>query len=158
MTEDQLKKLDDLAAAVAALTKQVGEIAARPQMPDNIIKMETAFTALQADLTATKAAAEASQRNDVIAKMTAEGRDPQNPETGVSYKLDELQKLDLPTLRLLAANSPKLPLSLRTKLAKTEKAAIDPKLTGLAKVEAVYENKYPSRESIPGFSSEPPQP
>ncbi len=95
---------------------------------------------------ALKTAVVDNTRADVIAKMDKEGRNPINPDTGVAYKLDELQKLDLPTLKIVAANAPVVPLAGRASLLKsdTKTLTIDPNLKGSERTAATWDNAYPS--------------
>lgn len=79
------------------------------------------------------------ERNTIIQKMADEGRNPLKPE-GVAYTCEELQKMDLPTLKILAVNSPKLPLQARGIYKGLGTGPqIDPNLKGFAAVEAAIE-------------------
>lgn len=54
------------------------------------------------------------QRARIVPLFAQEGRVPQNPATGKAYTADELAALDLPTLRVLHANTPQtVPLTAR---------------------------------------------
>lgn len=145
MTEELTKKIDALTTTVTGLA-------------DTVAKMQTAagesvrkadFDAVVQKMNTTQAAAEAQARADVISKMHSEGRYPINPDTNVAYKDEELQKMDMPTLRLLKANSLVLPM---TELAKVNgevqheelKSPDGKPLAGMARAEAAFEKQYSS--------------
>jgi hypothetical protein len=90
-----------------------------------------------------KSAATDQQRKSILQKMEREGRCPMKP-AGVAYKLDELQKMDIPTLEILAINSPQIPIE-SIHLFKGDGKPGDPrleKLTGTELMTAAWEAEY----------------
>ena len=151
MTPENLAKLEVLPDLITKLTERIDALEKRPMpaAPD-LSKVEASIAKLEGAITATQAATEMNMRNDVIAKMAREGRAPVNPETSVAYKQDELQKLDLGTLKMLSVNAPVLPLNSRATIAKSDGKSLDvSKLTGEAKTAAVWEDRYPNAASVP---------
>ena len=119
---------------------------------EDIAKLAKDFATVRAELDTTKAAVLENTRSEIIAKMDREGRTPINPDTNVAYKLDDLKKMDIATLRILAQNSPVVPLASRTSLLKSEpdqgKPQVDPNLKGFDRVVAINEAKYPSLDEV----------
>ncbi len=103
----------------------------------------TKFDGLTNELALSKAAVITGERASIIAKMDNEGRAPIDPATGVAYKSEDLAKLDLPLLKVLAANSPVVPLSSRAALLKIDAAGkpiIDNSVTGEQRLEKSWSN------------------
>ena len=152
MTPETLAKVEALPGLIEGLIARLDVLEKRPApaAPD-LTAFNDKITKLEGAITATQAATEANLKNDVIAKMANEGRAPINPETNIGYKVDELAKLDLGTLKLLAANSPIVPLKSRTLIAKSDAKAAQPDtagLTGAARTQAIWDAQYPDRNSV----------
>src|SRR6202012_1400040 len=81
-----MKKVDDLAAGLASLTKAVEALTAQgnANLADSISKMQTELGELRKARTDDSAAAIQRERQSIIAKMDAQGRVPMNPETGIA--------------------------------------------------------------------------
>lgn len=165
-----VQKLDALTSTVNTLAQTVKTLAEAPApaAPGELIaKVDgkdvrvsvTDVTALiqkvagfETELTKTREGVTEGAKADLIAKMDSEGRAPMNPETNKAYTLDELKKCDLATLKILSANSPRVPLTARSPLiAKVDgNPAIDPKLKGSDRTQAVWDQKYPNLATARG--------
>ena len=143
-----LVKRLDAAPAVGALTAKDGKSISAD---DILVRLEAADKFV-ADA---KKTVEASERATVIGQLSAEGRVVMNPETNVAYKLEELQKLDLPLLKFAAKNSPVLPTVAKSVFTsagngpdKTFVDASGKKLTGSALTSASWEADYGDLEKM----------
>ena len=112
MEQEALKKLESITASQDSLAKTVADLV---KTVETLAKAAPTIEKVQADLgdlqkraTETQAALVESEKSSVIAKMQSEGRVAYNDE-GVAYKSDDLAKLDLPLLKVLAKNSAILP-------------------------------------------------
>ena len=91
---------------------------------------------------------EDSQRREIIGQLSAQGRVVFNPETNVAYKLEELEKLDLPLLKFAARNSQVIPTQARavfTATGKETQSLTGPdgkRLTGTALTTKAWEADY----------------
>jgi hypothetical protein len=112
MEQEALKKLESITASQDSLAKTVADLV---KTVETLSKAAPTIEKVQADLgdlqkraTETQAALVESEKSSVIAKMQSEGRVAYSDE-GVAYKSDDLAKLDLPLLKVLAKNSTILP-------------------------------------------------
>ena len=111
MDAEHMKKIDDLTTLVNSLATTVKAISEKPA-PD-LAKLETTIGDLQKRADAAVALAAESEKSTVIAKMQSESR-VAFKDDGTGYKSDELAKLDLPLLKVLARNSQVLPTVAKT--------------------------------------------
>ena len=111
---DVLGKLTALSALdLAPLDARLKQLEGRAA-PD-ITTFNTRLAKLEGDLTATATASADRERDQLIVRFSADGKVPVNAE-GQSYSADDLKKLDVPTLKLLHANTPvTVPLQARGK-------------------------------------------
>lgn len=156
-----MKKMDDLTAAVESLTKGMAAITAQAASQPKIkfgeeevtfdvalTKALTTISDLQKRATETQSQVTANERAAIIRKMDTECRVAFNPETNVAYTGEELSKLDLPLLKVLAVNSPSLPAKARAVYKGSGKPQVDPSLKGTDKTAALWENRYPSLDIV----------
>lgn len=113
MEQEALKKLESITASQESLAKTVEALA---KTVETLAKAAPTIEKVQADLgdlqkraTETQAALVESQKSEVVSKMKSECRVAINPETGIAYKEEDLTKMDLATLKIVAANSSVLP-------------------------------------------------
>lgn len=145
MSAELLQKVDGLTVTVAALAKTVETLSKVPA-PD-LKKFEDAIGDLQKKATDAKASAANAERSNIISKIENEGRVIFNPETGIAYKADEIQKLDLNILKFAAKNSPQIPTQARAIFKGDSTPKIDPKLKGSDRIIAAFE-KYDDLEKM----------
>jgi hypothetical protein len=119
MTPETLAKVEALPDLISKLVDRIDALEKRPAPAADLTPLTEKIAKLEGAITATQAATEENLRKEVIAKMDREGRAPVNAATGVGYKADELAKLDLPTLRILAVNSPIVPTRSRSESTQT---------------------------------------
>lgn len=91
---------------------------------------------------------EDGERKNIIAQMNREGRVAFNPETGIAYKLDELNKLEIAVLKFAAKNSPVVPLEAIAVYRGEAKPTIDPALKGSDKIVADWQQQYGSLDKM----------
>ena len=97
---------------LARLQQRLAAVSAAPPVAALSARIES----LELKLLAQTEAAEAAEREALVRRFAADGKVPKRA-TGESYSADELKALDVPTLRLLHANTPvTVPLSARTAL------------------------------------------
>ncbi len=133
---------DVLAALKTKLTPPAGEIVpcAAPAIPpsptlDAITNLNARLENLETTLTATTNAAVKAERDQVIARFSAEGRVPKNA-AGQTLTDAELGALDVATLKLLHANTPvTVALSAR---GTAQPNGSDSGLKGMARVRAAF--------------------
>ncbi len=107
--------------------------------PEDIVRLAARLERLEADVRAGGEAARQIECGRLLTLLAAEGKTPINPNSGKAYTAEELRQLDLPTLKLLHANTPvTVPLSARTRPA-TAGNGIDPNLKGRARTIAAFE-------------------
>jgi phage I-like protein len=98
---------------------------------EDVVSLTARVKKLEEATTSAAASAIEAEKMNIIPLFAKEGRVPMNPATGKAYTADELKAESLPTLKVLAANTPvTVPLSARSKTASTEGKS---NLTGLAK-------------------------
>jgi hypothetical protein len=91
-----------------------------------------------------------AEKGALIARLSAAGQAPINPDTSKPYSADELGKLETPTLRLLVVNTPAtVPLAQRARLSADPSGAAvaDPNLKGTARVIAAFETENARRQA-----------
>lgn len=109
MSAELLAKVDSLAETVNKLAATVETLSkATPATPPELAKALTDIGDLKKFADGAKAAVENAERTTIISKMQIEGRVAFN-ETGVAYKADELQKMDLTLLKFAARNAQVIP-------------------------------------------------
>jgi hypothetical protein len=85
-------------------------------------------------------AAERISKTIVLETMKREGRVPMNPTSKVAYTLAELEALPVDNLKMLAVNSPVVPLAAKAVYrGENDKPAIDPALKGADRIRADIE-------------------
>lgn len=115
----QLQRLEPLSALVKDGKLLIPELTTLSEMKarveSDLVKLQADVVKLSEQITAMKAGAEGDERNKIVALFSAEGKVPKNAE-GKAYTAEELAKLDVPTLKLLHANTPStVPLTARGK-------------------------------------------
>ncbi len=108
---------------------------------DTVQELLTKVDKLEGHIKTTQDAVTTNARAEIIAKMDSEGRTPINPETNVAFKAEELAKMDILTLKIVAANAPAVPLSARTALLKVDaqgKTTLDTSVTGTERLEKAW--------------------
>ena len=133
---------------IAALAARSAPVQA-PPIEVTIAGVKQTFTQAQlaakiVDLETARDAADSTrilgERTAGIARLAAAGKAPINPATRKAYTADELAKLDIATLSVLEVNTPAtVPMSARPAALSESKGAIDPKLTGQARLAAAFE-------------------
>lgn len=135
--EERLKKIEEagnkqIATLSATLDGKVITLSA-----EDLAKFGGRIEKLEQTLTASSSAALDQERDQLIARFSAEGKVPRNAD-GQTYSADELKKLDVPTLKLLHTNTPvTVPLHARGKKPSETKPTEG--LTGLAKAIAAHQ-------------------
>lgn len=103
---------------------------------EDLAKFGGRIEKLESTLTASATSQADRERGELIARFSADGKVPLNAE-GKAYTDEELKQLDVPTLKILAANTPvTVPLQARGK--KPSEAKSTDGLTGLAKAIAAH--------------------
>jgi hypothetical protein len=162
---DKPKSLEECFAAITGLTELVTKLSERVATANiatslaykdaegKVVQLSAAdvVTQLQESKKLNEDArktVENNERKAIITKLSAECRVVKNAETGIAYKLEELEKLELPFLKFAAANSQVLPTHARGAFTGTgggprkEFLGWDNKpLTGTALTEAALEEK-----------------
>jgi hypothetical protein len=139
MTELTLEALSaEIAKAIRPLTERLATLeAAKPPVVD-LTPLSARLDKIEAANTTAAAAALDAEKARIVPLFAAEGRTPINPVTGKAYTADELNALDIPTLKVLHANTPKtVPLSATSKTAGTDGKN---DLKGLAKAIAAHKS------------------
>lgn len=117
MPEDIGPQLTALTQSITVLTARIDALEKRPDPGAQLQTLNAGFTDLQKKVQAGLDAAQEAERGKVISLFAADGKAPLGPD-GKPIADEELRKLDLPTLRLLHANTPAtVPLSARGKVA-----------------------------------------
>lgn len=145
MSAELITKVDALTATVESLAKTVETLS--KVTPPDLKKFEDAIGDLQKRATEAQESAISAERNSIIQKMDSEGRVVLNPDTGVAYKSDELQKMDLPMLKFAAKNSPVVPTQARANFRGNGKPKVDPTLKGSDRIVASFQ-KYDDINSL----------
>ena len=140
MTTAELEKIANLEATVEKLAATIETLS--KVAPPDLTKFETAIGDLQKRADEAKAGVIAAERGAILSKMDTEGRVAFNPETGVAFTADELNKMDLPLLKFAAKNSPVIPTQARAIYKGESKPKIDPALKGSALMEKAWEADY----------------
>jgi hypothetical protein len=105
---------------------------------EDVVKLAGRLDRLETDFAGATQEARNAETARIINLLSSEGKAPLNPETRKAYTLVELQRLDLPTLRLLHANTPAtVPLHSRNRVAVEQ--TLNPNLKGRARMEAAFE-------------------
>ncbi len=171
-------KMEELAAGLKSLTELVGKLAEKattvPTPPaasgsleyrdkdgkTQQLSAEAIVARLEAAdklVTDAKAAVEKNERKTLVQAILREGRVVMNPDTGVAYKLEELEKLDVGYLKFAAKNAPVVPTQARltytstgdgpmptTKFTRKDKDGKDVPLKGEELLAAEFETAFPS--------------
>jgi len=125
--------LTTLSARIEALEKKAP---AAPAAGPELTALAARVKALEDGIASGNAAVIERERADLLGRFSAEGKVPLNAG-GLAYSADELQKLDVPTLKLLHANTPAtVPLHARGPRARGGKNFGD--LKGLEKAIAAH--------------------
>jgi hypothetical protein len=142
-TQTKDKIMPDI--TIESLSKQLAELTAsidqrlkalEGQKPMDITPLSSRLDALEKSSQSAAQAAIATERAKIVPLFASEGRAPVNPETGKAYTLDELNAMDVPTLRVLHANTPKsVPLTPGAKAADGKSAT---QLSGAARTAAAW--------------------
>lgn len=103
--DERVKKIEDagnkqIATLSATLDGKVITLSA-----EDLAKFGGRIEKLEATVTATNSAVTDRERNELLARFSADGKVPLNADHK-AYTADELRKLDLATLKLLHANTP----------------------------------------------------
>jgi phage I-like protein len=135
----------DLTPLSARLDKlEAGQPAADKDAGARIVTLTARLEQLEARLTAQADASTGAEKARIVTLFASDGKVPKDAD-GKPYTAEALRALDLPTLRLLHANTPAtVPLSARAQLA-GEKPALDPNLKGRARLVAALEAQKPTR-------------
>lgn len=121
---------------VTAKLRRLSELEAlTPLIKDGKVIVLEELATLRADIAAIKSASDERDRATVLASLGADGKVPRNAD-GKPYSAEDLAKLDITTLRILAANTPStVPLSAR---GKRPADTTDPNLKGAARTAAAW--------------------
>lgn len=133
--------LDANAEEAAVLAKLKTAMTPAAPAAVDLTPLSARLTTLEAKLTATEAATAAAAAEQVIRTFSADGKVPKKAD-GTNYSAEELKKLDLPTLQILAANTPvTVALSARTqgRPEDTKKTHRDAK--GIVDLASVFEEE-----------------
>jgi hypothetical protein len=152
MSQETLKKIDDLTATVASLAKTVEKMSTAQPVPTmvdgkpvDIAKVLTDVGDLQKRVQENDTQLANRERGSIIEKMDREGRVAFKPGIGIAYTAKELGELPMDILKFAAANSPVLPMEARAIYKGEQKpGAIDPNLKGSDRVEKAWEAEYGS--------------
>lgn len=139
MSAELITKVDALTATVESLAKTVETLS--KVTPPDLTKFDAAITKisdLEKRANDAQESAISAERNSILQKMDSEGRVVINPETGVAFKSEELQKMDLPMLKFAAKNSPIVPTQARANFRGNGKPKIDPTLKGSDRIVASF--------------------
>jgi phage I-like protein len=86
----------------------------KPADAGELTKLSADIAALNKRLDDQAKAGTDAERDQILTKLSADGKAPVNPDTTKPYSREELLKMGVPTLKLLAANTPvTVPLSAR---------------------------------------------
>lgn len=146
MSAELTQKVDSLAETVKTLAASVETLT--KAAPVDLTKVLADIGDLQKRAEAQASAAANGERNNLIAKMDAEGRVAFNPETGVAYTGEELSKLDTAILKVLSKNSAVIPTQARAIYKGDAKPKLDPALKGSALIEKAWEADYGDLEAM----------
>ena len=151
MEQKALEKLESVAAAQDSLVKTVADLV---KTVESLAKAAPTIEKVQADLgdlqkraTETQKALVEADKKYIIEKMQSEGRVAYSDE-GIAYKVEDLAKMDLPLLKVLAKNSAILPTEAKAIYKGDSKPAIDPSLKGSDRVIKAWESKYASLDEM----------
>lgn len=125
------EQIDGIVPQLAALTTSVNTLATRldalekrPDASAQLATLNTGFTELQKQIKAGLDAAQDAEKGKVIALFAADGKVPMGADAK-PISDEDLRKLDLPTLRLLHANTAvTVPLSARGKVAAKQESEL----------------------------------
>jgi hypothetical protein len=135
----KLKKLTDL-EPLSALLKDgkvvlVDDLAT---LNSTVTDLKSQVANLSSQLSALQSGADGRERTNILTLLSSEGKVPKNAD-GKPYTAEELAKTDVPTLKLLYANTPAtVPLSARGKQPAEKQS--DPNLTGSARAASAWDN------------------
>jgi hypothetical protein len=118
----RLKKLEEAGTkAIATLSATIdGKV--HTFSAEDVVKLVTRVETLEGKFTASADAAVATERANIVKLFAAEGKVPRKAD-GANYSAAELATLDVPTLRLLHANTPvTVPIAARSATAQTDGA------------------------------------
>jgi len=151
MNEEAVKKLDSLSATVETLAKSLESVTkaveAVTKSTESLQKVQAEVGDLKKSQTETQVKLAESEKSNLIQKMQSEGRVAYSDE-GIAYKVEDLAKMDLPLLKVLAKNSAILPTEAKAIYKGDSKPAIDPSLKGSDRVIKAWESKYASLDEM----------
>lgn len=135
----KLRKLTDLEPLSALLKDgKVVLVEDLATLNSTVTDLKSQVATLSSQLASFKAGTDGRERTNILTLLSAEGKVPKN-EDGKAYTADELNKIDVPTLKLLYANTPAtVPLSARGKQPAEKQS--DPNLTGSARAASAWDN------------------
>ena len=145
MSAELTQKVDALAETVNTLAKSVETLT--KAAPVDLTKVLADIGDLQKRAEAAQSAAATGERTNLISKMAGEGR-VAFKEDGTAYTDEELSKLELPILKVLAKNSTVLPLKAQAIYKGGSKPKFDPALKGSQLIEKVWEQDYGDLEAM----------
>lgn len=155
MSAELIQKFDSLAdtvkglaATVTALSSTVETLSKqKPAESPELAKALADIGDLQKRAKETQDAVVASERNAIIAKMDAEGRVAYN-ESGVAFKRDELEKMDLAMLKFAARNSAVIPTVAKAIYRGSEAPKIPADVKGSDRIQKAWESDYGDLEEM----------
>lgn len=148
MSSELITKVESLTTMVESLAKIVETLS--KVTPPDLTKFDAVITKigdLEKRANDAQTSAISAERNSILQKMSSEGRVALDPDSGVAFKSEELEKMDVKTLKLLAKNSPIIPTVARANFRGNGKPKIDPSLKGSDRIVASFE-KYDNIETL----------
>jgi hypothetical protein len=139
MNAELLQKVDSLAETVATLAASVEKLSKPAATIPDLKKFEDALGDLQKRADEAAAKVIEGERGAIIQKMKNEARVIIG-EDGLGMKEDDLKKMDLPTLKVLARNAQSLPTVAKTTYTST---GTPPEVDEFTKVDLVTGEKVP---------------
>lgn len=133
----KLKKLTDLEPLSTLLKDgKVVLVEDLATLNSTVTDLKNQVATLSSQLAAMQSGADGRERTNILTLLSSEGKVPKNTD-GKAYTAEELNKLDVPTLKLLYANTPStVPLSARGKQPTEQQT--DPNLKGSERAGAAW--------------------
>jgi phage I-like protein len=155
-TVDMSEKILTLSAVAAALglsaTADEATVCERIKILNSrqevdLKPLENKITTLSAELEKLRGevksgldAAQEREKGELVARFAAEGKAPRNAE-GKAYTADELKGLDVPTLKILHANTP-VTVALSARAKADGKGSVTDGLKGLKRTAAIFQEQF----------------
>ena len=139
MSAELIQKVDSLADMVKSLAATVKTLSEKTPAAPDLTKLETALGDLQKRADEAAAKVVEGERGAIIQKMKSEARVIIG-EDGLGVKEDDLKKMDLPTLKVLARNAQALPTIAKATYTGT---GAPPEADEFSKVDLVTGKKVP---------------